>query len=63
MQSTFLRPSSPNHRAPLVDRELTLYEMLADTIVIRLMKRDGVTRAEVVQLFTAPARKRLCRAA
>ena len=48
---------------PLVDRELTLQEMLADPIVIRLMARDGVTRSEVIALFETGARGRLCLAA
>ena len=50
-------------RAQLVDRELTLGEMLADPIVIRVMRRDGVTQADIVRLFAAWPRGRFCRAA
>jgi hypothetical protein len=63
MQTGLRKSGSEAERPPLVDHELTLLEMLADAIVIRLMRRDGVTRAEVLNLFMAPARERLCRAA
>jgi hypothetical protein len=35
----------------LVDRELTLHEMLDDPIVQDVMRRDGVKRWQVEQLF------------
>jgi hypothetical protein len=35
----------------LVDRELTLQEMLNDPIVQDVMRRDGVQRWQVEQLF------------
>ena len=35
----------------LVDRELTLQEMLNDPIVQDVMRRDGVKRWQVEQLF------------
>jgi len=35
----------------LVDRELTLQEMLNDPIVQDVMRRDGVKRGQVEQLF------------
>ena len=35
----------------LVDRELTLQEMLNDPIVQDVMRRDGVNRSQVEQLF------------
>jgi hypothetical protein len=53
-----LRPTPP-----LVDRELTLFDMLDDPIVIRVMRRDGVARREVLNLFAARKRDWLCRAA
>ena len=58
LQSGELRP-----RPPLVDRELTLFDMLDDPIVIRVMRRDGVARREVLNLFAARKRDWLCRAA
>jgi hypothetical protein len=58
LQSGELRP-----KPPLVDRELTLFDMLDDPIVIRVMLRDGVARREVLNLFAAPKRDWLCRAA
>lgn len=44
----------------LVDRELTLREMLDDQIVQDVMRHDGVQRWQVEQLFESlvPARKR-----
>ncbi len=56
---TIRKPAKP----PLVDRELTLFEMLDDPIVIRVMRRDGVQRAQIMTLFAAQDRKWLCRAA
>jgi hypothetical protein len=53
----------PRPSAPLVDRELTLFDMLDDPIVIRVMRRDGVARGEVLNLFAARKRDWLCRAA
>jgi hypothetical protein len=53
----------PSAAATLVDRELTLCEMLADPIVIRLMRKDRVGRDEIAKLFAALPRDRLCRAA
>jgi hypothetical protein len=50
-------------KPPLVDRELTLCEMLADPIVITLMRRDGVAREEILCLFHDLTRRRLCLAA
>lgn len=38
-------------KRPLVDRELTLREMLDDPIVQDVMRRDGVVRWQVEQLF------------
>jgi hypothetical protein len=38
-------------KRPLVDRELTLREMLDDPIVQDVMRRDGVERRHVEQLF------------
>jgi hypothetical protein len=58
LQSGELRP-----KLPLVDRELTLFDMLDDPIVIRVMRRDGVARREVLNLFAARDRDWLCRAA
>jgi len=58
LQSGELRPTPP-----LVDRELTLFDMLDDPIVIRVMRRDGVARREVLNLFAARKRDWLCRAA
>jgi hypothetical protein len=42
---------------------LTLFDMLDDPIVIRVMRRDGVARREVLNLFAARKRDWLCRAA
>lgn len=44
----------------LVDRELTLREMLSDPIVQDVMRRDGVRRWQVEQLFEnlRPAKER-----
>jgi len=58
LQSGELRP-----KPPLVDRELTLFDMLDDPIVVRVMRRDGVARREVLNLFAARERDWLCRAA
>ena len=63
MQTAFRNLGSAADTPPTADRELTLCEMLADAIVIRLMERDGVTRAQILKLFTAPERARLCCAA
>ena len=59
------RPEPPS------ERELTLYEMLDDPIVVRVMRRDGVARSDVTRLFAArqrgralteaPASRRACR--
>jgi len=38
-------------KRPLVDRELTLRDMLDDPIVQDVMRRDGVQRWQVEQLF------------
>jgi hypothetical protein len=48
---------------PPSERELTLCEMLDDPIVVRVMRRDGVSRADVARLFAARRWSRLCRAA
>ena len=53
----------PRPTPPLVDRELTLLDMLDDPIVVRVMRRDGVARREVLNLFAAQKRDWLCRAA
>jgi hypothetical protein len=53
----------PRPTPPLVDRELTLLDMLDDPIVVRVMRRDGVARREVLNLFAAQNRDWLCRAA
>jgi len=63
MRATHREASRKQAAPPLVDRELTLFEMLDDPIVIRLMRRDGVERAEVVTLFAAQERQWLCPAA
>jgi len=63
MLAAFPKSSRAADRPPLVEREPTLWEMLDDPIVIRLMRRDGVTVADVLSMFTTPARGRLCRAA
>ena len=56
-----LRTSPPS--TPLVDRELTLIEMLDDPIVLRLMRCDGVDRPDVLELFARRRWSWLCRAA
>jgi len=56
-----LAPRRP--QPPLVERELTLGEMLSDAIVIRLMRRDGVTAEDIVSLFSQDRWGRLWRAA
>ncbi len=43
--------------------ELTLFEMLADPIVQDVMRRDGVTREQVIHLFESLAARRQRRAA
>ena len=43
--------------------ELTLLEMLADPIVQDVMRRDGVTREQVIHLFENLAARRRRRAA
>lgn len=48
---------------PLVEVELTLTQMLDDPIVVRVMQRDGVDPAQVLQLFVKRQRDWLCRAA
>ena len=53
----------PRPSPPLVDRELTLIEMLDDPIVLRLMRRDGVRRPEILELFEGRKWSWLCRAA
>jgi len=63
MHTALCKPGFEGEKPPLVDRELTVREMLADEIVIRLMERDGVTRAQVVEVFMTARRVRLCRAA
>ena len=63
MQAMLRQPSKPGRSPPLVDRELTLFDMLDDPIVISVMLRDGVARGEVLKLFAALDRQCLCRAA
>ena len=63
MQAMLGEPSEPRRIPPLVDRELTLFDMLDDPIVISVMRRDGVARGEVLELFVALDRQCLCRAA
>ena len=63
MRAMHREPGRPRPIPPLVDRELTLFEMLDDPIVIRVMRRDGVARPEVMKLFAAQNRECLCRAA
>lgn len=63
MPAMFHELPTPPPSQPLVDRELTLIEMLDDPIVVRVMQRDGVARADVVTLFAAGRRSWLCRAA
>jgi hypothetical protein len=63
VRTTFHELGRPRPKPPLVDRELTLFDMLDDPIVIRVMRRDGVARREVLNLFAAPKRDCLCRAA
>jgi hypothetical protein len=67
-QRTSMQPmlrglSKPRRNPPLVDRELTLSDMLDDPIVLRVMRRDGVARGDVLKLFAALDRQCLCRAA
>jgi hypothetical protein len=63
MPATHREPIKKRANPPLVDRELTLSEMLDDPIVIRVMRRDGVARPEVLKLFAPQDRDWLCRAA
>jgi hypothetical protein len=56
-------PIETRPNAPLVERELTLIEMLDDPIVLCVMRRDGVRRADVVALFGSHDEQWLCRAA
>ena len=63
VRAMFHKLGQPRPTPPLVDRELTLFDMLDDPIVIRVMRRDGVARREVLNLFAARARDWLCRAA
>ena len=63
MRTTLCELIQKRPNRPLVDRELTLFEMLDDPIVIRVMRRDGVQRAQIMTLFAAQDRKWLCRAA
>jgi len=63
MQAMLGELSEPRRNPPLVDRELTLFDMLDDPIVINVMRRDGVARGEVLKLFAALDRQCLCRAA
>ena len=63
MHAMFHELAQPRPTPPLVDRELTLFDMLDDPIVIRVMRRDGVARREVLNLFAARKRGWLCRAA
>ena len=41
----------PHRKTRYVDRELTLREMLDDPIVQDVMRRDGVLRGQIEQLF------------
>jgi hypothetical protein len=59
----FHEMGQPRPTPPLVDRELTLLDMLDDPIVVRVMRRDGVARREVLNLFAAQKQDWLCRAA
>ena len=63
MPAMFHELPTPPPSQPLVDRELTLIEMLDDPIVLRLMRRDGVDRPEVLELFARRRWSWLCRAA
>jgi hypothetical protein len=63
MRAMFRKSGEPRPSPLLVDRELTLFEMLDDPIVIRVMRRDGVARPELLKLFAAQDRGWLCRAA
>lgn len=63
MRATLRQSLSPRPNPPLVDRELTLLEMLDDPIVLRVMARDRVGRHDVLKLFAMPRRDWLCRAA
>ena len=50
-------PSREHLRPRLVDRELTLRDMLADPIVQTLMRRDRVRPETIIALF-APRQER-----
>ena len=63
MNALSSRSAPRRPQPPLVEKELTLGEMLSDAIVIRLMRRDGVTAEEVVSLFSQPRWGLLWRAA
>jgi len=63
MRMTGRGPIETQPNAPLVERELTLNEMLDDPIVHCVMRRDGVRRADIVALFGSLDRQWLCRAA
>ncbi len=52
--ATMIKPKPP---------ELTLFEMLADPIVQDVMRRDGVTREQVIHLFENLTARRRRRAA
>jgi hypothetical protein len=60
MHKMLREPLPRRPQAKPADRELTLGEMLADPIVIRLMRRDGVVSAEVAALFNAQSELPLC---
>jgi len=63
MNMLIRREPKPMRPPPLVDRELTLCEMLDDPIVITVMRRDGVTRAQILRLFDKSPLDCLCLAA
>jgi hypothetical protein len=63
MHAMLREPREQRRNPPLVDRELTLFDMLDDPIVICVMLRDGVARGDVLRLFAAVDRQCLCRAA
>ena len=63
MQAMLRESTERRQSPPLVDRELTLFDMLDDPIVIIVMARDGVARGDVLKLFTALDRQCLCCAA
>jgi hypothetical protein len=63
MRTTGRGPIETRPNAPPAERELTLTEMLDDPIVLCVMRRDGVRRADIVALFGSLDRQWLCRAA